>query len=74
MMMIVVEGVHDGTMMTEMIVVDVGVVPEITGTTIRGKARPARIGTRESTEEGGLHPRMMTRTVLRLLNLHMNNL
>ena len=36
-----------------------------TGTTIRGKARPARIGTRESIGEGGLHPRMRTRTVRR---------
>ena len=69
-----VEGGRDGTTMTGTIVVGGGVGPETTGTTIRGKGRPALTETRESTEEGGLHPRMMTRTVLRLLNLHMNNL
>ena len=63
-----VEGGLAETMTTGTIVVDVGVGPEITGTTIRGKARPALTETRESTEEGGLHPRMMTRTGLRPLN------
>ena len=68
-----VEGGRDGTMTTGTIVVDVGVGPEITGTTIRGKARPARIGTRENIG-GGPPPRMTTRTGRRPLNWPMNNL
>ena len=70
---IVGEGVHDGTMMTEMIVVDVGVVPEITEMIIRGKVRPALTETRESTgEEDPCH--MMRRTGRRPLNSPMSNL
>ena len=59
-----VEGGLAETMTTGTIVVDVGVGPEITGTTIRGKGRPARIGTRESTEDGDRPRRMTTRTGL----------
>jgi uncharacterized protein YbcI len=45
-----------------------------TGTTIRGKARPARIEIVESIG-GEDHPRRMrTRTALPLLNSHMSNL
>jgi uncharacterized protein YbcI len=39
-----------------------------TGTTIRGKARPARIEIVESIGGEDLHPRMRTRTGLRPLN------
>jgi hypothetical protein len=60
--------------MTGTIVVGVGVGREITGTTIRGKARPARIEIVESIG-GEDHPRRMrTRTALPLLNSHMSNL
>jgi hypothetical protein len=54
--------------MTGTIVVGVGVGREITGTTIRGKARPARIEIVESIGGEDLHPRMRTRTGLRPLN------
>ena len=68
-----VEGGRDGTMTTGTIVVDVGVGPEITGTTIRGKVRPARIEIQGNTEEGGLHPHMTTRTGRRPPNSPMSN-
>jgi hypothetical protein len=65
---------REGTMMTEMIVVDVGVDLGTIGTTIRGKVRPARIEIVESIG-GEDHPRRMrTRTALPLLNSHMSNL
>ena len=69
-----VEGGRDGTTMTGTIVVGGGVGPETTGTTIRGKGRPALTETRESTEEGDLHPHMTTRTGLRLPSWRMSNL
>ena len=70
---IVVEGVPGGTMTTGTIVVDVGVGPETTGTTIRGKARPALTETRESTgEEDPCH--MMRRTGRRPPNSPTSNL
>ena len=53
-------------MMTEMIVVDVGVARETTEMIIRGKVPLALTETLESTEEGGLHLRMIMRTGLRL--------
>ncbi len=64
--MIVGEGVLAETMMTEMIVVDVGVARETTEMIIRGKVPLALTETLESTEEGGLHLRMIMRTGLRL--------
>ena len=69
-----VEGGRDGTMTTGTIVGDVGAGPGITATTIRGKGRPALTETRESTEEGDLHPHMTTRTGLRLPSWRMSNL
>ena len=73
-MMIVGEGVHDGTMMTEMIVVDVGVAREITEMIIRDKVPLALTETRESIEDVDRPRLMRMRTVRLLLNLHMNNL
>ena len=67
-MMIEEEGGLEGTMMTEMIVVDVGVVPEITEMIIRDKVRPARIGIQGNIEDGDRPRLMMMRTALRPLN------
>jgi len=59
---IVVEGVPGATMTTGTIVVDVGVGPEITGTTIRGKVRPALTEIQGNIGDVDRPPRMTTRT------------
>ena len=68
MMMIEGEGGLAETMMTEMIVVDVGVVPGITEMIIRGKVPLALTETRESIEDADRPRLMRMRTGPRLLN------